>query len=99
MSARDRLSDEAIEAFLSAHPGWTRAGEGQGALVRTFRFADYPAGIAFVVRLAFAAEGKNHHPDLVVGWGRVEVRWSTHDAGGITALDTELAERTDALAR
>src|SRR5690348_4025725 len=99
MSARDRLSDEAIEAFLSTHPGWARGGEGQGTLRRTFSFPDYPAGIAFAVRVGFAAEARNHHPDIHVGYARVEVAWSTHDAGGITALDTEMAERTDALAR
>jgi 4a-hydroxytetrahydrobiopterin dehydratase len=47
------------------------------------------------VRLAFAAEKRDHHPDLHVLWGRVRVDWSTHDAGGITALDTELAEIAD----
>jgi 4a-hydroxytetrahydrobiopterin dehydratase len=124
MSARDRLSDEAIDVFLSAHPGWARAGHdggdpqtpgpaghdggdpqtpgpagaGHGALGRTFRFPDYPAGIAFAVRVGFAAEARNHHPDLHIGWARVQVLWSTHDAGGITALDAEMAEQTDTLA-
>ncbi len=98
MSKRDRLSDEAVEAFLSGHPGWERAAGDVSALRRTFGFDDYPAGIAFVVRIGFAAEARNHHPDLHVGWGRVEVVWSTHDAGGITALDAEMAERSDALA-
>jgi 4a-hydroxytetrahydrobiopterin dehydratase len=102
MSKRDRLSDEAIEAFLAGHPGWERTlGDPSGdvsALRRTFAFDDYAAGIAFVVRVGFAAEARNHHPDLHVGWKRVQVLWSTHDAGGITALDTEMAERSDAMA-
>ncbi len=96
MTSRAKLTDEAIAAFLAAHPGWERADE---ALVRTFAFDSYAAGIAFVVRLGFAAEARDHHPDLFVGWRKVKVSWSTHDAGGITAHDTEMAERTDALAR
>lgn len=103
MSKREQLSDEAIAAFVASHPGWEMAkGTASGdaaALVRTFAFDDYPAGIAFVVRVGFAAEARDHHPDLVVGWRRVRVAWSTHDAGGITTLDAEMAERTDALAR
>jgi 4a-hydroxytetrahydrobiopterin dehydratase len=96
MSKREKLSDEAVAAFLSGHPGWERAAD---ALTRTFSFADYAAGVAFAVRVGFAAEARDHHPDLHVGYRRVGVSWSTHDAGGITALDTEMAERTDALTR
>jgi len=102
MSKRDKLSDEAVEAFLAGHPGWALspgAPAAPAALCRTFVFDAYAAGIAFVVRLGFAAEARDHHPDLHVGWRRVQVVWSTHDAGGITALDTEMAERSDALAR
>jgi 4a-hydroxytetrahydrobiopterin dehydratase len=96
MSKREKLTDEAISAFLSGHAGWERAGE---ALSKAFSFDSYAAGIAFVVQVGFAAEARDHHPDLVVGWRRVRVSWSTHDAGGITALDIEMAERSDALAR
>ncbi len=66
--------------------------------MRTFSFDSYAAGIAFVVRLGFAAEARDHHPDLHVGFRKVKVAWSTHDAGGITALDTEMAARAEALA-
>jgi 4a-hydroxytetrahydrobiopterin dehydratase len=113
MGTRQRLSDEAVEAFLAAHPGWAvrpAGGPGQvgvhpqtpggaGALTRTYSFDDYAAGVAFAVQVAFAAEARDHHPDLHIGWRRVQVAWSTHDAGGITPLDTEMAERTDQLAR
>ena len=95
MSNRTKLTDEAIGVFLAAHPGWERA---DGALVRTFSFASYADGIAFVVRLGFAAEARDHHPDLHVGFRKVKVVWSTHDAGGITALDIEMAARADELA-
>jgi 4a-hydroxytetrahydrobiopterin dehydratase len=92
MSKREKLSDQAIAAFVASHPGWQHEGD---ALVKTFAFADYPAGIAFTVRAGFAAEKRDHHPDLAVGYRKVEVRWSTHDAGGVTALDTEMAELCD----
>jgi 4a-hydroxytetrahydrobiopterin dehydratase len=94
MTRPEKLPEDAITTWLGEHPGWTRDGI---ALVRTCKFADYPSTIAFVTRLAFAAEKRDHHPDLGVHWGKVEVRWSTHDAGGITALDLELAGRTDEL--
>jgi 4a-hydroxytetrahydrobiopterin dehydratase len=96
MTRHAKLSDEAIGAFLGAHPGWAQA---DGALARTLGFESYAAGIAFVVAIGFAAEARDHHPELVVGWRKVKVSWSTHDAGGITALDLEMAERTDTLAR
>ena len=99
MGKREKLSDEAVQAFLAGHPGWARAAGEADALTRTFTFDDYAAGIAFAVRVGFAAEAKNHHPDLHIGWCKVRVVWSTHDAGGLTSLDTEMAERTDVLAR
>ncbi len=94
MASREKLSDEAIESFVEAHQGWSRKGD---VLVRSFKFADYSSALAFVVRVALVAEKRDHHPDILLGWGRAEVTWSTHDAGGITALDTSLAEVTDKL--
>lgn len=94
MSSREKLTDVAIDAFVATHPGWIRKGE---ALVRSFKFADYSSALAFVVRVSLAAEKRDHHPDVLLGWGRAEVTWSTHDAGGITAFDTSMAEVTDKL--
>ena len=94
MGKREKLSDPAIMAFVASHPGWEREGE---ALVKTFAFADYPGGLAFAVRVGFAAERRSHHPDLRVGYREVEVTWSTHDQGGVTALDSEMAELCDQL--
>lgn len=94
MRKRQQLSDDAIATFLAAHPGWETQGE---ALVRTFTFDDYPAGVAFAVRVAFAAEKHDHHPELHLGYRKVTASWSTHDAGGITVLDTELCEICDRL--
>jgi 4a-hydroxytetrahydrobiopterin dehydratase len=86
-----------VDAWLAAHPGWARA-EGGKALVRAYRFADFSQALAFVVRVGLAAERRDHHPDVEFGWGRARVVWSTHDAGGITDLDLQLAVTTDELA-
>ena len=96
MGTRTRLRDEDVTAFLEKHAGWAKKGE---AIARTFKFDDYGGGLGFAVRVGLAAEKRDHHPDLFVGWGRVEVAWTTHDAGGVTALDLEMAERTEQLAK
>ncbi|HVY48123.1 MAG TPA: 4a-hydroxytetrahydrobiopterin dehydratase [Minicystis sp.] len=95
MGTRTRLSDEQVTAFLNEHAGWARRGD---ALARTYTFEDFGAALGFAVRVGVAAERRDHHPDLAVGYGKVEVVWTTHDAGGVTALDVEMAERTDRLA-
>ena len=92
MANRDKLSNEAVDAFVAEHPGWARAGD---MLVKTFSFGHYGHGMAFAVHVGFAAEKKDHHPNLHIFWGKVTVEWSTHDAGGITGLDTKMAELTD----
>jgi 4a-hydroxytetrahydrobiopterin dehydratase len=74
-------------------------GEVDGALERTFELASFSAAIAFVGRVADLAEAKNHHPDIRVNYRKVTLRWSTHEAGGITARDRELAAASDALTR
>jgi len=75
--------------------GWE---EQDDALVREFELPSFPAAIEFVDRLGELAESKNHHPDIDIRYRRVTVRWSTHSAGGITAKDREMAERTSVLA-
>ena len=60
-------------------------------------FPDFASALAFVVRLGCLAEKKDHHPDIELGWGKVRVLWTTHDAGGLTRLDLEMAEAADAL--
>ena len=72
--------------------------EKDDALVREFEFESFPKAIAFVDRLAEAAESENHHPDIDIRYRRVTVRWTTHSEGGITEKDRRMAERTSALA-
>lgn len=64
-------------------------------LERTFKFASYAEGLAFVVRVAFQAERRDHHPEIVLSYGSVTVGWTTHDVDGISELDVEMAEFTD----
>ena len=68
-----------------------------GALERTFTFADFAGSMAFVNRVAEVAEEANHHPDVAISWNRVTLRLATHSAGAITERDHALAARIDAL--
>ena len=83
-----KLSDGEITAGLSALPGWAREGD---EIVKTFDCGTFPGAVAFVVRIGFFAEKADHHPDLDVRWKRVRVALTTHDAGGLTAKDLDLA--------
>jgi 4a-hydroxytetrahydrobiopterin dehydratase len=94
----DALADDALTAALGELPGWSSSDGAPREIVKEFRFRNYPDTIAFVVALAFTAEKSDHHPDLGVHWGRVVVRWSSHDAGGVTSRDLDAARATDALA-
>lgn len=96
MARPGKLEGSVVDVWLAAHPGWAREGE---ALVRAFKFPDFSAALGFTVRLGLLAEKRDHHPDVLLGWGKSRVLWTTHDAGGITQLDLDLAEATDALAK
>jgi len=89
------LSDSEVEAKLSEHPGWERAG---GAITKTFERGDFVGSVGFVESLVAPAEGMNHHPDVELSWGSVTVKLSTHSEGGVTSADFELAAKIDALA-
>jgi 4a-hydroxytetrahydrobiopterin dehydratase len=80
----------------SSYPeGWN---EVRGALQRGYRFRDFAEAIAFVNRLAEAAEEAGHHPDVAISWNAVTVRWWTHTKRAITERDVAMARRTDELA-
>jgi 4a-hydroxytetrahydrobiopterin dehydratase len=76
--------------------GWN---EVRGALQRGYRFKDFAEAIAFVNRLAEAAEEADHHPEIAVSWNAVTVRWWTHTKRAITERDIAMARRSDELAR
>lgn len=88
----DRLSDESIGEALAGLPGWSGDGD---AIRKTFRLDDHIAAMGFVTRVAMAAEVMNHHPELTIVYATVDVRLSTHDAGGVTRLDVDLAGRIE----
>ena len=77
--------------------GWVRSADEQ-ALERTYRFKDFAEAFAFITRVAAHAEAVDHHPEFTSVWNRVDFRLTTHDAGGVTARDVELAQAIDALA-
>ena len=90
------LSDAQVEQRLSQVPGWQR--DPQPAIVRDLSFPDFAAAVAFVDRVAAAAEAANHHPDILIhGWNKVRLTLSTHSQGGLTAGDFELAREIDGL--
>jgi 4a-hydroxytetrahydrobiopterin dehydratase len=99
MARPTKLDTATVDAWLAAHPDWTRAGDGtNGAIARSYTFPDFATALAFVVRIACLAERRDHHPDVELGWGRAKLRWSTHDAGGVSQLDLDAAEASDARA-
>jgi 4a-hydroxytetrahydrobiopterin dehydratase len=90
------LDDSEVQAALEGAPGWERADE--QSIARDLKFDDFAAAIAFVNRVAQAAEEANHHPDILVhGWNKVRLTLSTHSEGGLTAKDFDMAARIDAL--
>jgi 4a-hydroxytetrahydrobiopterin dehydratase len=91
----ERLSEEQIRDHLSDCPGWA---VDAGKLQRSFRFGDFSEAFGFMVRSALVAESLNHHPEWQNVWNRVDVQLTTHDAGGLTRLDFELAEAMSRLA-
>ena len=86
----------AVRAWLQAHDGWSLVG---GKLERTLRFAGgFQGAFAFMSAVALAAEKMNHHPEWFNVYDTVRIQLTTHDAGGLSANDTALAEHIDVLA-
>jgi 4a-hydroxytetrahydrobiopterin dehydratase len=95
MTRPARLTDAEVSRRLAALPGWSVVG---GKLHRAFQFRDFSEAFGFMARAALAAEQLGHHPDWLNAYNRVTVDLATHDAGGLTALDFELASRMSAIA-
>ncbi len=88
----DKLTDGQIAGMLASRSEWSETG---GAIQRTFHFKDFVEAMAFVNRVADAAEAAQHHPDLMIRYNKVTMTLSTHDAGGITEKDFALAGKAD----
>jgi len=90
-----KLDADEIEARLADLAGWSVE---HGKLHREYRFADFNAAFAFMTRVAMVAEQMDHHPEWFNVYSTVRVDLTTHDAGGISTLDLELAARMNAFA-
>ncbi len=93
----ERLSAEARKSALKGLPGWAEV-PGREALGRTFAFRDFNEAFGFMARAALVAEKNDHHPEWRNVYKTVEVVLATHDAGGVTARDIDLAKAMNAIA-
>ncbi len=88
----EKLNDTEIDAELDNLSGWTVV---NGKLHKQFQFSSFVEAFGFMARVALVAESMNHHPEWFNVYNRVTIDLMTHDAGGISALDFELAKRAD----
>ena len=94
MPAPTRLTDQEITTAIAALGGWERDGE---QIVRAFEFADFSEAFGFLTRVALLQEQADHHAEVSSVYNRVRLALSTHDAGGITHRDIDMATRVNAL--
>ncbi len=92
----EKLSEEVVRGYLSVLDGWELA---EGALTRTFQFSDFLEAMQFVNMVGYLAERVQHHPDIVIQYNRVTVRFWTHAVDGITINDVLAAARVEWLYR
>lgn len=85
-------------AAIAQLPGWS-AVDGRDAITRSYKFADFNAAFGFMSRAALHAEKHDHHPEWFNVYNRIDVTLSTHDAGGVTQKDIDLARFMDETAR
>ena len=90
------LNSDAIREKLTALPGWELSGN---SIRRTFTFKDFAEAVSYIVRLGFAAEVADHHPDIAItSYKKVTLTYSTHSEGGLTEKDFAGAETATKLA-
>lgn len=94
MARVHKLSPEEIASRLSEVPGWRFT---DGKLQNNFNFASFVEAFGFMSSVALLAEGMNHHPDWSNVYNRVNIALNTHDVGGVSELDFDLAKKIDAL--
>jgi 4a-hydroxytetrahydrobiopterin dehydratase len=93
--AMDKLSPDDVRKALSGMPGWTQDGSRE-AIRRQYVFDGFAQAFAFMTEVALAAEKADHHPEWTNVYNKVDVTLSTHDAGGLTRRDFDLARVADA---
>jgi 4a-hydroxytetrahydrobiopterin dehydratase len=87
-----KLNESEITARIDDLAHWTREGD---AIHKTFKLASFPGAIAFVTQVGFLAEAAGHHPDIDIRWRKVTLALTSHDAGGLTQKDFDLAAQID----
>ncbi len=86
----EKLTPEDLDGALKALDGWARV-DGRDAIEKTFKFAGFKQAFDFMTTVAAKAEDMNHHPEWFNVYATVEVTMTTHDAGGVTQLDIDMA--------
>ena len=86
------LTEDEIRRTLMSMPGWSYSGN---AIQKKFTFQSFMPAIAFVNKIAEAAERANHHPDITINYSQVSLSLSTHSDGGVTQKDSQLADTID----
>jgi len=85
-----KLTASQIELELKNLPDWRLNPNGE--IEKIFVFSGFPQSLMFVTSVGYLAESKNHHPDMVIQWNKVKLALTTHDSGGLTQKDFELAK-------
>jgi len=93
----EKLSNDARRAALDSLDGWQLAAD-RDALTKSFKFSDFNAAFGFMARAALMAEKMDHHPEWFNVYNRVDVVLTTHDVGGLSNKDVELAKAMDRIA-
>ena len=91
---RQILEENELVEMVSTLDGWTAEGK---ILKKRIEFANFAESLAFVNAVGALAEAADHHPDITFGWGYAEMALTTHDRGGVTAVDIALARQIDAI--
>lgn len=92
----ERLSEQARDTALAALTRWQHE-PGRDAITRRFTFADFNQAFAFMTRVALLAEKADHHPEWSNVWNRVDILLTTHDAGGLSQRDVDMARAIEGL--
>lgn len=89
-----KLDESEATNALSSVPGWAIE---DGKLTKSFKFENYKDGVVFAAAVGHVADKLNHHPDILIGYAKVSISVNTHDVGGLSPYDFELAKRIDRL--
>lgn len=92
-----KLTESECASLVDLLPQWSFT-QGQDAIERKFKFADFSEAFAFMTRVALLTEKHDHHPDWSNGYNKVSITLSSHDVGGLTSRDIKLAEAIDMIA-